>query len=218
VSTLRVLILDFDGVVLESNDVKTAVFDELFAEFPEHHAAMMAFHVQHQSASRYVKFAHLVEERLGRVGDQAFVDRLASDFSARIEERMAECPFVPGAEAFLERYSELVSLYLACVTPQTELDRTWRRRGLERYFRRVYGSPPWTKADAIVDVVSQHGGTTEGVVLMGDSAGDQRAAALAGVGFVARDSGLPFDTPPAVVCSDLYDAVSALSGWEVQTA
>jgi len=218
VSALRVLILDFDGVILESNGVKTAVFEEVFAQFPEHHDAMMSFHIQHQSASRYVKFAHLVEERLGRAGDQDLINQLASDFSARIEERMATCPMVPGATSFLDRYSGMVPLYLASVTPQTELNRTLLRRGVNGYFRRAYGCPPWSKENAIVDVVSQHGGTTDGVVLIGDSAGDQRAAGVTGVEFVARDSGLPFDSPPACMCNDMNDAMSVLSRREIQTA
>jgi beta-phosphoglucomutase-like phosphatase (HAD superfamily) len=38
------VILDFDGVVLESNAVKTEAFRDVFARFPEHAEAMMDFH------------------------------------------------------------------------------------------------------------------------------------------------------------------------------
>jgi beta-phosphoglucomutase-like phosphatase (HAD superfamily) len=55
VSALRVLILDFDGVVIESNDVKKEAFQRVFARFPEHAEAMMAFHHAHVSLSRFAK-------------------------------------------------------------------------------------------------------------------------------------------------------------------
>ena len=41
---LKILILDFDGVVIESNAVKTDAFDHVFGRFPDHAAAMMAYH------------------------------------------------------------------------------------------------------------------------------------------------------------------------------
>ena len=195
VTPLRVVILDFDGVVLESNGLKTEVFREVFARYPPHLEAMMEYHLRHQSASRYAKFEHLVHERLGRMGDQELIDSLAAEFSDRIQARMATCPWVPGAQALLERVAPVVPVYLASVTPQEEIDRTVVQRGLSRYFARVYGCPPWDKVRAIQDIIGARGGVSDGVLLVGDSAGDQRAAAAAGIEFVARDSGLPFDEP-----------------------
>ncbi|GMV21715.1 MAG: hypothetical protein AMXMBFR57_16640 [Acidimicrobiia bacterium] len=207
---LRVLVLDFDGVILESNDLKTAVFDEVFAQYPEHHAAMMAFHREHQSSSRYVKFAHLVEARLRRPGDTNLINGLAEEFSRRLADRMTACAPVPGALELLERFSGIVPTYLASVTPQAELESVLGRRALSRHFQAVYGCPPWEKARAVADIVQRHGGVTAGVLLVGDSAGDQRAALTAGVDFVARDSGLPFDTCPDVMCHDMFEVAEVL--------
>ena len=64
-SRIRMVILDFDGVIVESNDIKTRAFGHVFSRFPEHADVMMAYHHAHVSVSRFDKFQYLVTERLG---------------------------------------------------------------------------------------------------------------------------------------------------------
>jgi phosphoglycolate phosphatase-like HAD superfamily hydrolase len=199
---LRAIISDFDGVILESNDLKTRAFEGVFAGFPEHADAMMAYHHAHVSDSRFAKFRHFVTACLGRPEGDPLVEQLAAAFSAEMLRQIDACPFVPGALAFLVRAHAAVPVFLASVTPQEELDEILRRRGLAEYFTRVYGCPPWSKAAAVTDIVSAFGGS-EGVLFIGDSAGDQRAALETGVEFIARDSGLPFDAPRPRAFPDL---------------
>jgi beta-phosphoglucomutase-like phosphatase (HAD superfamily) len=200
---LRVLVLDFDGVILESNDVKTDAFRDVFARFPEHCEAMLAYHRAHVSVSRFAKFDHLLE-RLGRRGDADLRAELAADFSRRTIERMASVPFVAGAEAFLQEVMPRLPVYLASVTPQEDLEAILKQRGLRAGFRDVYGCPPWTKPGAVRDVLRREACAPHEALLLGDSAGDQRAAAETGVEFVARHSGLPFDDPaPRLLFHDL---------------
>jgi phosphoglycolate phosphatase-like HAD superfamily hydrolase len=191
---LRVLVLDFDGVIVESNDIKTDAFRHVFGRFPEHTDAMMAYHHAHVSLSRFAKFDHLLE-RLERQDDVALRECLAAEFSRFTLERMASVPFVTGAEAFIREMTQRLPVYLASVTPAADLDVILERRGLESAFRGVYGCPPWTKPDALRDVLRIELCAPEEVTLVGDSAGDQRAAAETRVPFIARDSGLPFDAP-----------------------
>jgi phosphoglycolate phosphatase len=202
-SRITALVLDFDGVILESNQLKTRAFERVFARFPEHAGAMMAYHHAHMSASRFVKFRHLVTACLGRDDDDPLVEELGRAFSAEMRRKMIDCPFVPGAEAFLAMASARLPVFLASVTPEGELQAILEQRNLASYFTRVYGCPPWTKARALADVVSRHGGAT-GILFVGDSAGDQRAANETGVEFVARDSGLPFDEPRPPSCADMH--------------
>jgi phosphoglycolate phosphatase-like HAD superfamily hydrolase len=200
---VRLLVLDFDGVVIESNDAKTEAFSQVFARFPEHHDAMMAYHHANVSASRFQKFDHLLSERLQRAGDTTLRDDLAADFSRRTLDRLEQVPFVRGAREFLAEMSPRVPLYLASVTPQTDLDDLLRRRGIAAYFRYAYGCPPWNKAEAVRDAMRRENVPAAQTVLVGDSAGDRVAAASAGVRFVARDSGLPFDPPADPIFPDL---------------
>ena len=200
--SLRVVILDFDGVVLESNAVKTEAFRDVFARFPTHTQAMMDFHHAHVSLSRFAKFDHLLE-LIGRAGDGALRADLAADFSRRTLDRIMAVPFVPGAEAFLRDATPRLPVYLASVTPADDLACILDRRGLTKWFRDVYACPPWSKPDAIRDVLRREGAAPSEAILVGDSAGDQRAALMARVPFLARDSGLEFDLPAPLTFPDM---------------
>ena len=199
---VRALIFDFDGVILDSNALKTDAFREIFARYPGHAGAMMDYHHANVSQSRYEKFTYLVEQRLGR-RDNGLVASLADEFAGLLRDRMERCPFVPGARELLDEVSARVPLFLASVTPEAELLRLLDAHRVRQYFQRVYGCPPWTKPGAVGDIVAHLGGA-DGVALIGDSAGDQRAAAAHGVEFIARDSGLAFD-PPVTGTADLMD-------------
>ena len=197
---LRAVIFDFDGVIVDSNELKTEAFRQIFSRFPEHLEAMLAYHHAHVSLSRYDKFTYLVEERLGRKGDRRAIDELADEFAGLLRERMDTCALVPGARAMLEELAPRLPLYLASVTPEGELERLLHVHRLRHNFVRVFGCPPWTKTGAVGAILDETGGP-DGVALVGDSAGDQRAAAAHQVTFIARDSGLPFDPPVTAIAS-----------------
>ena len=201
---LRVIIMDFDGVVIESNAVKTEAFQKVFSRFPEYTHVMMDFHSAHVSVSRFVKFEHLMG-LMGKSSDTELMGTIAADFSNRVVQGILDVPLVPGAETFLTKVTQRVPVYLASVTPAEELALVLARRGLTRWFRRVYGCPPWTKPDAIRDVVVREGILPQDVLLIGDSAGDQRAAQEIGVRFLARDSGLIFHEPAPLCFADLNE-------------
>lgn len=207
---LRAVVLDFDGVLIESNAVKTEAFGAVFGRFPAHAAHMMAYHDAHVSDSRFAKFRYLVTERLGRPADDPMVDELAAQFSAALRKQVLACPAVPGAAAFLAAVSARVPVFLASVTPQDELESIVAARGWTGCFASVYGCPPWTKTSAVADIVAGLGGPA-GVLFVGDSAGDQRAARETDVEFLARDSGLPFDAPLPETVSDMTAALARVA-------
>lgn len=207
---LRALVFDFDGVILESNECKTDAFRDVFSRFPEHTETMMAFHRQWQWKSRYFKIDHLVENLLGRRGDTVLREELASEFSRRALEHLAEVPFVPGAKELLEEFAPRVPLYVASVTPQADLDATVTVRGLRGFFRDVYGCPPWTKTGAVADVIRREGCAPSAVALVGDAPGDLRSAEENGAEFVGRQSAIAFDPKPARMYPDLFAIADAL--------
>lgn len=203
-NSLQVLILDFDGVVVESNAVKTQAFEEVFARFPAHSEAMMAFHGEHVSVSRFAKFDYLAK-LMGRADDELLKADLAADFSRHTLKGMMAVPLVRGAEAFLRWAKDMLPVYLASVTPEPELKLILKKRGLAHWFCGVYGCPPWTKPNAIRDILSKNNLTPAGALLIGDSKGDQRAALETGVRFLARNSGLSFDGPSPLIFADLHE-------------
>ena len=63
----RTLVFDCDGVVLDSNRVKTEAFHAAALPYGEEAAAeLVAYHVAHGGISRYRKFEYLLQQILGR--------------------------------------------------------------------------------------------------------------------------------------------------------
>jgi len=209
---IHTLILDFDGVILESNSIKDEAFREIFAGYPEHFDAMVQHHETHLSAPRRAKFEHLVRVRLGRPDDEALVESLTADFSRRVRDRLRTCPAVPGALEFLDEFSPRVPTCLVSVTPEPELLATLGDRQLRHHFAAVYGCPPWTKPTAIADLLHGRTNGAKGAALVGDSPSDLRAAQDTGVEFVGRDSGTPFPAPAPPLHRDMHAIASVLRG------
>src|SRR5688572_19058444 len=139
---LRAVVFDFDGVILESADVKTDAFVELFAHLPpEQVEAVRRHHLDNMGISRFKKFAWIYENLVGRALADAESQALGVRFSELALARILAAPFVGGADAALAALAARYPLFVASGTPQEELDLIVDRRGLRRYFREVWGTP-----------------------------------------------------------------------------
>ncbi|MGB2754745.1 MAG: HAD-IA family hydrolase [Phycisphaerae bacterium] len=183
---IKVLVLDFDGLVVESEAIKDAAFVEVFPEFPKHHEAIRAYHLANKHLVRYAKFRHIVQNILGRPYTPEDERRIAEVYARRTRQAIVACPFVPGAPEFLAHFAGRAPMYLASATPQDELRIIVEARGLDRYFKGIYGAPH-RKPDILREVMAAEGAPPDQTVFIGDSRADMHAAEAAGVPFVARN-------------------------------
>lgn len=190
---VRTIILDFDGVLLESNDDKMQAFEDLFALHPKFSDAMRAFHMDNYSRPRMIKFEHYVYHIMERPGDENAVQEMARQFSEIVTARVIACREVSGAMDFLKEFFEKIPLYISSTTPHEELIHIIEARGMAHYFREVFGDPPVEKAVAIQRVLQQEQCPPSEVVFVGDALSDYKVATEAKLKFLGRNSGLPFD-------------------------
>ena len=191
---MKALILDFDGVLAESNDIKTEAFKTVFGTYPEHHGRMIEYHHANMSLSRVEKFRYFIRECLGRGEDAALLKSMLASYSKEVVDRVASCPATPGSLEFLEEFSAIIPLYLASVTPIEDLSVVLKRRSLKKYFREVFGDPPVPKKEAVYRVRIQENCRIEDLLLIGDSEGDWKTVRETGIGFIGYVSGMPL--PP----------------------
>jgi HAD superfamily hydrolase (TIGR01549 family) len=181
----KIVIFDFDGVILESADIKTRAFARLFESHPEHVDAIVALHLKHAGVSRYTKFQMIHDDILGLPLDDAQLTRLGTEFSRLALEEILECPYVPGAREFLEARHQGYHLYVASGTPEEELRDIVRQRDLADFFRAVYGTPA-VKAEISRRILDETGLEPHEAVFVGDAMSDLEGARGAGVPFVGR--------------------------------
>jgi len=192
------VVFDFDGVLVESVDVKTRAFAALYSGYGSGVVAkVVAYHLEHGGISRFVKFRHFHREFLGQPLSAAEEAKLGAQFSELVEDAVVGARWIRGAREFLETWHGRLPLFVASGTPDEELKRIVGRRGMTRYFAGVRGSPA-TKGEIISGFVAGHGLDRTRVLMVGDAGTDLQGALAAGVGFLGISTA-PAPAFPAAV-------------------
>lgn len=186
---VRAIIFDFDGVIIESFDIKTQAFRELFRLYPDHVDEIVEYHKQNGGVSRYKKFKHIYSEILKKPLDETTLNELGEKFSRLVVEEVTKCPYVPGALEFIREKSRNLKLFIASGTPEEELRAIVATRGLSEYFKGVYGSPA-TKSEIISRILRMEKLDRNDAVFIGDTITDYNEARKVEIPFIARINSL----------------------------
>ena len=182
---IATVILDFDGVVIESLAVKNEAFRKLFSFAPEHLEEIVDYHVRNGGMSRFDKFRHIYAHILKEDLTEEQSRMLGEKYYALSFDGVVDSPLVDGAKEFLESCHEHIPLYVVSATPEPEIHDIVRRRELGGYFIQVYGSPR-TKPECIREILDSTHSRPEEAVFIGDAPNDWEAAQATGVRFIAR--------------------------------
>ena len=60
----KLILLDFDGVIIESVGIKDEAFEKLYQNYPKHLTQIMEYHLSHNATIRFIKFRYIVENIL----------------------------------------------------------------------------------------------------------------------------------------------------------
>ena len=184
---IKIICLDFDGTVIESNDIKDKAFSEIFSEFPEHKKYMMNYHLNNNSIDRYQKFKFFVNNILKENKSQDLVEELVLKFNLLTDEAIYKCPYVDGAILFLEEYFEKIDLYLLSATPEINLRKILTERKIKQYFKMIYGAPI-NKVNIINDIILKRNVRADEILYIGDTQEDLKVAFETKTNFIHRQS------------------------------
>lgn len=179
------MFFDFDGVVLESGDIKTEAFLELYdglgiTDEVRHH------HLSNQGVSRFGKFKWIAENLL----NQAYTDQMGLElgdrFSALVKQKVIAAPFVPGFTDMMEEIAERdIYCVIASGTPDSELKSIVKERNIGHWWHEVHGSPA-KKQEIVEDVLARKGFNRASCLFYGDASTDHEAAEVTSLDFYAR--------------------------------
>ena len=180
------IVFDFDGVIVESTDIKSQAFYDVALPWGKEAAERMAkYHAEHFGVSRYVKFAWFFEHVLGRPITAKESTDLGNNFSEICLEKIKQAPYVPGFTDVLSVAYGRCPLYIASATPQEELERILAWRDIGDFFKAVYGSPPG-KTKLLEQAVEAMNLPAANILMVGDSNTDLEAALAVGTKFYGR--------------------------------
>jgi phosphoglycolate phosphatase-like HAD superfamily hydrolase len=210
------VVFDFDGVIVESTDIKTAAFRALFADCPEYVDAIEALHRRHEGVNRSVKFEMIYRDILQRPLNAETKAALARRYGELVVDQVVACPAVAGVPDVLEALGRRIPLAVVSSTPDAELQQIVARRELARYFRAVRGAPP-AKVAAVAGIITTFGWPAHRVAMIGDTIADLEAARTNGLSFVGRvapnrANAFPAGTSVVADLSGLPDTLMSLPG------
>ncbi len=186
----KIVIWDFDGVIVFSNEIRENGFREIFKNFPENQVdQLMNFHRANGGLSRYVKIRYFYEQVLGESITDTEVELLADQFSKQMELFMYDKSILnPDWLRFMEKEQNNLEHFIASGSDQRELRIICEKLGINHFFQNIYGSPI-PKKDLVSKIIQNRIHISrDQFVLIGDAVNDLEAASFNGIDFVGYNS------------------------------
>lgn len=182
ISRYATLLFDCDGVVLDSNKVKTLAFYNAALSYGLHAAeALVEHHKKHGGISRYKKFEYFLKNIVGTKVEQSNLDQLLEDYAHDVREKLLTCEVSPGLEKL--RCDTSSRWMIVSGGDQNELRDVFAQRNFAKYFDGgIFGSPD-TK-DMILERELINTNIKFPALFLGDSKYDHQAANNAGIEFL----------------------------------
>lgn len=190
ISGYETLIFDCDGVVLDSNRIKTEAFRIAALPWATDAAeALVAHHVGNGGISRHRKFAYFLDTILAQHAPTAVpgvdgpgLDELLASYSQAVRGGLMTCALAEGLED-LRALTQGSTWCIVSGGDQAELREIFVARGLDHLFDGgIFGGPD--SKDAILAREIESGTIRIPALFLGDSRYDYEAARRAGLDFI----------------------------------
>lgn len=205
----QAIFFDFDGVIVDSTQVKTEAFRTLFCEYDDQIVdQVVQYHQLHGGISRVEKIVLAHETFIKKPLSEKEVAIWAQKYAELVVEKVVVSPWIQGAKEFLETWLEKQPVFVISGTPEEELKRIIERREMTQYFDEILGSP-LRKVPHIQMLLEKYNVHPEQCVFVGDAMTDYDAAKATGLHFVGIRSEIGF--PPGTIvlpnCTGLEQAI-----------
>jgi len=181
-SEYKTLVFDCDGVILNSNHVKTGAFYKAALPYGEEAAnSFVEYHRKNGGISRYKKFNYFLETMVPHI-EGPTLNELLEVYAAEVLQGLVTCDIAEGLESL--RIENPDSLWLVVSGgDQSELRQVFHDRGLDYLFSGgIFGSPDGKEEILAREIDS--GKIAWPALFLGDSKYDYEAAQSASLDFL----------------------------------
>jgi phosphoglycolate phosphatase-like HAD superfamily hydrolase len=184
-SEYKTLVLDCDGVVLNSNQTKIDAYYNASKQMGGTDAQAQAFvdyHIKLGSIPRNDKIKYYLTEIDPQPITTELFQQFMDTFTRILDETLMQCDIAQGLDD-LKAATPSSKWMLMSGGDQEELRQLFPKRHLAHYFELgIYGGP--TKKNAHLDALKQDGALQLPALFIGDSKFDHQASTGAGLDFV----------------------------------
>lgn len=172
-SLQKILVFDFDGVLVDSNEMK---YQAWFQLFPDKQDFMRETLSTMYYTTRFDILRHVFQTIALSGGEQEQkVKEYAIKYNDIVQQGILRLGLIPGVYKALEVLSRRYRLYINSGTIEEPLRASVRDLGISVFFVSVFGAPR-TKAENLARVMYKEKVLSREVVMIGDGEPDYRAA------------------------------------------
>lgn len=177
------LVFDCDGVVLNSNKIKSQAFYEATKHFGNELAkAFVDYNVANGGISRYAKVRYFISDILKQEFNELIYQDILERFAKAVKKGLMNCEIAEGLAELRDQTKE-TNWLIVSGGDQAELREVFAARGLSKYFDGgVFGSPD--NKDLILAREIERGNIYRPALFLGDSKYDFLAAKTASLDFL----------------------------------
>lgn len=178
------ILWDFDGVILDSMEVRDFGFKEIFKNFTDDQVSrLITYHRENGGLSRYVKIRYFFEIILNKEITDEEVHNWASKFSEIMRVELTNPKnLIHDALNFIKNNYKTYNFHIVSGSDQDELRFLCKELKIATYFLSIHGSPT-AKNELVRELLNLHDYDIEKTCLIGDSINDYEAAEFNAIPF-----------------------------------
>ena len=175
---IQAIVFDFDGTLIDSNEIKLSAFYEVTAHLPGADAELDRIFQNPDRGDRYDIFAAL-EARLGADGKA-----LIKAYGERCETVILDKLAISNVTEILDALkAQGRKLFIASAAPEVDLVAMVHKSDLATRFEGVFGRPAG-KAEILKRIMEDHDLQSSTMIMVGDGEDDLRGAREFGCRFI----------------------------------
>ena len=205
---VKLLILDCDGIIFNSNNLKTNAYREVLKKLNVSNEGIEAFvklHLSDVSVSRFVKFSKFFKEIYTELSDndeskeKQLVEQALNGYS---EQCLVLYSKLKPVKQAIQLAQKIPYTYVVSGGAQTELNHVFKEHQIANHFQEILGSPI-TKPEHLKYLFEQTGIEKENTLFIGDGYTDFKTSRLYDINFCFLEQ-----------MSDWKDNVEQMKGYE----
>ena len=180
----KTFFFDCDGVILDSNQIKTEAFRTALEKYPLIEVdEFIHFHEANGGVSRFKKFEHFFTNIHPVNNPSDSISKSLNLFSGITRKELERCKLINGVTDILNYALEnSIQSYVVTAGAEDEVKDIFNKRDLSKYFEDILGSPK-TKYENMTSL-TKVGSILKNSLFFGDSKVDFEIAKIFGIDFL----------------------------------